>query len=116
MPAPYTDINAPIVGIYTRKEDAMIKGNYVVAKLGKMRKPQEFVVLAEEGGQMLIQSDKSIGRIYPDGTGRLSTKGSYFYHLSLAEKYTFPKEFVEECRQVCYHKGDTLGGGIVTIG
>jgi hypothetical protein len=87
----------------------------VTAKLGKMRKPQEFVVYPKsEGdrGRLKVQSDKSIGIFDPStGEGLLNIKSSY--HFTGAEPFTFPKEFVEECIAAQPKKGDTIGSCVV---
>jgi len=91
-------------------------------KLGSMRKPQGFVVFEDESGDMIIQSEKSIGRIGKDGKGILNIKGCYFMHLAKflgAVDFEFPADFIEKCKAVCYKKGDkmgSLGGGVVTFG
>lgn len=89
----------------------------VVAKLGKMRKPQEFVVYPKsegDGGFLKVQSDKSIGIFDPStGEGKLNIKGSYFPDLMKAEPFTFPKDFVEECIAAQPKKGDTIGSCVV---
>ena len=57
---------------------------HVTAKLGNMRKSQDFIVYPHQEGsdKIVVQSDKSIGMIDPKtGTGILNTKGCYFPHL-----------------------------------
>jgi len=89
----------------------------VWGKLGKMRKAQDFVVFADENGDLNIQSDKSIGIIRKDSNkGILNTKGCYFMHLNKfmgAVDYEFPAEFVEQCKEACVHKGDSMGGSVI---
>lgn len=93
------------------------------AKLGKMRKEQEFSVYpATEDGQIIVQSDKAIGQFDPaTGLGVLNSKGSnskYFAHLTEfmgAEPYQFPLEFVEACKATQPKKGDMIGG-VLEIG
>lgn len=78
------------------------------AKLGNMRKPQEFVTYPRKSATdpVVIQSDKSIGCFDPiTGIGRLSLKGNKFINLRdfgsayspvpFAEPYTFPPEVVK---------------------
>jgi hypothetical protein len=91
--------------------------SYVTAKLARMRKAQEFSVMpVEDGEELIVQSDKSIGRFnFRTGAGVLNTKGAYFPHLSKflgAEPFTFPAEFVAECLQACPSlDGQTVYGG-----
>ena len=89
----------------------------VSGKLGKMRKPQEFVVMPSDDGMLIVQSDKSIGKFDPEtGEGVLNVKGTYFMHLNEcmgAAQYQFPTEFVEECKAACIHKGEELATGII---
>lgn len=70
------------------------------AKLGRMRKPQSFLVIPQDG-QIVVQSDKSIGIFDPEtGAGRLNTKGCYYMHLVPhlgAQACVFPAEFVKAC-------------------
>lgn len=76
------------------------KRGRVSAKLGKMRKPQEFVVYPVKEGErtITVQSDKSIGRFDTvTGKGVLNTRGQYFVHLAVAQPFEFPKEFVHQC-------------------
>lgn len=96
----------------------------VWAKLGNMRKAQDFVVFEDAlDGNMIIQSDRSIGRIGKDGKGCLNIKGCYFMHLNRlmgAVDYEFPADFVAECKKACCRKGDVIGGsaptGVVIFG
>jgi len=72
----------------------------VTAKLGAMRKPQEFLPHRTANGTVVVQSDKSIGTLdLSTGQGRFTTKGCYFPHLALAEPFTFPAEFVEAVKR-----------------
>lgn len=96
-------------------------GGRVVAKLGTMRKPQEFSVLpTEDGERIIVQSDKSIGMFhFRTGQGVLNQKGCYFPHLSGvlgAKGYEFPADFVAECLAQCPTLGGetNLGGVIVS--
>ena len=76
----------------------------VTAKLGTMRKPQEFTVYPWIPGKpMTVQSDKSIGEFDPEtGKGKLNTKGCYFPHLMFAQPYEFPKDFVIACKVAAF--------------
>lgn len=96
----------------------------VIAKLGNMRKPQEFTVYPFNDGDktITVQSDKSIGQFDPiTGKGVLNSKGSnakYFMHLLPhygAVPFDFPLEFVEQCKTVQPKKGDIVRD-IVEIG
>lgn len=90
---------------------------YVSAKLGNMRKPQEFIVSAYDNGDLQVQSDKSIGEFDPNtGIGKLTTKGPYFHHLAFATPYQFPPEFVEACKAKAFRKGDSISGGVAIFG
>lgn len=102
--------------------------NRVTAKLGKMRKPQEFSVTRDQSGIYYVQSDKSTGRFDGKGRGWLNTKGCYFHHLSFfagARAFDFPSEFVQECQEIFARAGERMGqlgnspvifGGITTVG
>lgn len=84
----------------------------VTAKLGNMRKPQEFVVTRTDKGRYIVQSDKSIGAFGDDSFGLLNIKGCYFTHLNQelgAKPYQFPAQFVSECIEACVHEGDLIG-------
>lgn len=93
----------------------------VTAKLGGMRKPQEFCVLpmkreGEETTTLMIQSDKSIGILdFRTGKGKLNTKGCYTPHLMLAQPFDFPPEFVQACLEACPSLGGTteIAPGII---
>jgi len=91
----------------------------VSAKLGSMRKPQDFVVLPVKRGDdplLMIQSHKSIGIFnYRTGEGRLNTKGCYSPHLAMAKPFTFPPEFVQACMEACPSLGGTteIAPGII---
>lgn len=90
----------------------------VMAKLGNMRKPQEFTVYPfnKVDGTLTIQSDKSIGTFDANtGKGLLNTKGCYFPHLTVvmgAKPYQFPMELVQECKKVA---GLTEHSDILTV-
>lgn len=81
-------------------------GKRVTAKLGRMRKPQDFTVQpVNDGEHLIVQSAKSIGRFnMRTGEGVLNIKGCYFPHLNPflgAEPFTFPPEFVADCLEAC---------------
>lgn len=85
----------------------------VYAKLGKMRKEQDFIVQPRSDGTIMVQSDRSIGVFdFKTGKGKLNTKGCYFTHLATAEPFDFPPEFVQACLEVCPSQGGetTVGG------
>jgi hypothetical protein len=89
------------------------------AKLGKMRKPQEFIAFASSSNDrtdIIVQSDKSIGRLDPNtGKGVLNIKGCYFIHLSKfmgAEDFDFPSDFVEQAKAACFKPGDKIGANV----
>lgn len=90
----------------------------VSAKLGRMRKPQQFIVYPSsrtDNDDLVVQSDKSIGRFNPEtGKGVLNTKGQYFPHLSLASEFQFPMDFVKECIDAQPRSGDIIGASPVT--
>lgn len=91
----------------------------VSAKLGNMRKPQDFIVLPVKRGDdplLMIQSDKSIGIFnYRTGEGKLNTKGCYFPHLAMAKPFTFPMDFVADCLEAAPSLGGTteIAPGII---
>lgn len=89
----------------------------VSAKLGNMRKPQSFSVMTTSGGQLMVQSEKSIGQFDPaTGKGRLSVKGNDFISLSLrGTPFEFPEDFRAACVAAVAKQGDKvdLGGVIV---
>lgn len=101
---------------------------YVIAKLGKMRKPQEFSVRRDQSGIYYVQSDKSTGRFDGKGRGWINFKGTYFHHLSFfagARAFDFPPEFVQECQEIYMLPGERIGtlgnspvifAGITTVG
>ena len=87
---------------------------YVTAKLGNMRKPQEFIVYpTSDKGNVIVQSDKSIGAFdAKTGEGVLNTKGCYFPHLNQflgAQPFTFPTDFVVQCIGKQYVEGELIG-------
>jgi hypothetical protein len=92
----------------------------VRARLGNMRKPQEFIVARTDRGNYIVQSDKSIGEFDPaTGKGVLNTRGSYFPHLSRAlgaKPYTFPPEFVQEAQERRAYVGEEIGPGMYYAG
>lgn len=92
---------------------------HVTAKLHTMRKPQRFTVSPTSLGELLVQSDKSIGLIDPHtGKGVLNVKGSYFPHLNKAlgaMPFTYPPEFVVACLEACPAMGSVTQLGGVTI-
>lgn len=83
----------------------------VSAKLGNMRKPQDFIALPVKRGDdplLMIQSDKSIGIFnYRTGDGRLNTKGCYSPHLAMAKPFIFPMDFVAACLEAAPSLGGT---------
>ena len=91
-------------------------GPKVTGKLGRMRKPQSFSVQPASDGSIIVQSDKSIGQFFPgDVEGRLNTKGSYFPHLAMAPRFTFPAEFIALAEEACLARGETTTRGGVTL-
>ena len=91
----------------------------VSAKLHTMRKAQEFIVMPMSDGNVMVQSDKSIGTYDPaTGKGRLSVKGYTFIDLSLKGfAYEFPAEFREAVTAVLPTPGGTtsLAGGAIIV-
>ena len=88
-------------------------------KLGKMRKPQEFIVCPRSSNtdnNIVIQSDKSTGMFDPKtGKGVLNIKGCYFAHLNPilgAKPFVFPPEFVKWCIDNQPKSGDLIGGAV----
>jgi hypothetical protein len=92
---------------------------HVTAKLGNMRKPQDFVVYpGKDGEDLVVQSDKSIGKFNREtGKGVLNTKGCYFPHLTSflgAKPYDFPMDFVVSCVLAQPESGDLIGTSSIT--
>jgi hypothetical protein len=86
-------------------------------KLGTMRKEQQFSVSQSRDGQIMVQSDKSIGTFDPaTGEGKFTQKGCYFIHLSFAPPFTFPAEFVALCKDNCVRPGQSIGSGVIFMG
>jgi len=84
----------------------------IQAKLGNMRKAQEFIAQKTDKGNYLVQSDKSIGMFDTSGEGVLNIKGSYFPHLSPvlgAKPYQFPEWFVAQVKEFYPNEGDLIG-------
>lgn len=91
-------------------------GPQVTGKLGRMRKPQSWSAQPASDGSIIVQSDKSIGQFFPgDPEGRFTTKGSYFPHLAMAERFTFPSEFIALAEEACLARGGTTTKGGVTL-
>lgn len=94
---------------------------FIKAKLGNMRKEQEFTVYPQNDPEIVtVQSDKSIGQFFitgeNKGKGLLNIKGSYFPHLSPnmgAISYTFPEDFVEKVIAAIPKKGQKVAPGLV---
>ena len=91
----------------------------VTAKLGNMRKPQDFVVYPpSDKGNIIVQSDKSIGAFdIRTGEGMLNTKGCYFPHLNAicgAIPFTFPDDFVLKCIANYQEEGSLIGTHPIT--
>lgn len=93
---------------------------HVTAKLGTMRKPQQFTVTRTDQSNYIVQSDKSIGMFDPvTRVGLLNQTGHYFPHLSPAlgaKRYEFPPDFVQECQESRVLKGDEIGPGVFYAG
>lgn len=90
------------------------------AKIGNMRKPQEFVTYPRKdvNDPITVQSDRTIGRFDPTtGVGMLNTRGSGhkgFMHLSPilgAEAFTFPEDF----RRAAIEAGSVTPCGTVQV-
>jgi hypothetical protein len=95
----------------------------VTARLGNMRKPQDFVVYPvkptvenPQGTRLTVQSDKSIGQFDPaTGKGVLNTRRCYFIDLLAvrgAVPFEFPKEFVKAALDAIPREGDEVGPGV----
>ena len=90
-------------------------------KLAGMRKAQDFTIypFKPDAAKITVQSDKAIGEFDPvTGEGVLNWRGSgakYFHHLMPmmgAERFTFPREFVELCITMQPQSGDEIGAGV----
>lgn len=94
----------------------------IKAKLGRMRKPQEFTVYPKsknDNGLIIVQSDRAIGQFDPTtGDGILNIKGSGFGHLRYgaygAVAYQFPGAFVAQCIEAQLKRGDLIGASPIT--
>jgi hypothetical protein len=77
-----------------------------------MRKAQNWTVYPRKAGELItVQSDKSIGQLFPEtGKGILNTKGCYFPDLLTAPRFDFTKEFVDLCLANEYKSGQVLSG------
>jgi len=84
----------------------------ISAKLGNMRKEQEFLPQKTDKGNYVVQSDKSIGIFDDTGKGVLNTRGCYFPHLNPAlgaKPYQFPAWFVAQVKELYPNEGDLIG-------
>jgi hypothetical protein len=89
---------------------------YITAKLGGMRKADQFVVYApREDGRIMAQGDRTICLFDPTTRrGLLNWRGSnskYFIHLNPiagAEPYEFPQEFVDACINEMPNHGEAI--------
>jgi len=75
-------------------------GNYIELKIGKMRKPQSFLVqnvnVVGGGKTIILQSSKAIGQLDAEtGAFKFNPKGCYFHHLAFAQ----PVELAEELKE-----------------
>jgi hypothetical protein len=81
-------------------ESSIMGRKQITAKIGKMLKPQTFLVYPSKPGQhVIVASDRSIGSFNPEtGEGVLNTKGSKYHHLTPhtrgLRRFTFPQDFV----------------------
>lgn len=96
----------------------MARVTFVSAKLGNMRKAQDFIVYPIQGSdRVVIQSDTRIAAFNPEtGVGVLSEakpNGAYFMHLSFNTiPIVLPRELVEKILGHAPQVGDTIGGGV----
>lgn len=101
----------------------MAKVRLVPAKLGNMRKAENFIVYPEsktrETGRLLVQSDHRIADIDPaTGEGVLSVyrkNGAYFIHLNPilgAMPITVPLDVVAAFQAAQPNSGDEIGPGV----
>ena len=84
----------------------------ITAKLGNMRKEQDFICQKTDKGNYLVQSDKSIGMFDSEGKGILNTRGHYFPHLSVqlgAQPFQFPAWFVAQVKEFYPEVGELIG-------
>lgn len=93
---------------------------HVRGKLGRQRKPQEYVVLPRSDGKILVQADTAIGTFdFRTRKGVLNIKGSTFAHLGTflgAEPYEFPAEFVRLALEACpAQDSETTRGGVTVV-
>lgn len=71
---------------------------YIEMKIGKMRKPQSFLVqkvsvIGENRTDIVVQSEKSIGQLNTKtGEFIFNPKGQYFPHLAFAKPTELPKQ------------------------
>lgn len=89
----------------------------VAMKIGKMRKPQNFVIYPNgtSDTHIVVQSDKCIGRLdKKTGEFQLSTSGQYFIHLQDAVTVDIPGELKEEIRRK-YNAASNGNNGQITI-
>ena len=91
----------------------------VMAKLGNMRKPEEFIVYPNPGAKVVVQSDHRIAAFDPEtGVGTLSkyrSNGAYFLHLNTflgATAIVVPPALIAEFVGAVSKSGDKIGAGV----
>jgi len=85
----------------------------VIAKIGRQRKPDSFLVMVTDKGNIIAQGSRSICIIDPStGMGKYNTKGNLFPHLNVAmgaKVGEFPEEFINALLEVETKPGEILG-------
>lgn len=90
----------------------------VTAKIGNMRKPQEFVVYPSQGDDFLrVQSDTCFAKIDPKTGAAVFANvpgGATSIHLTIKGKpIQVPMETVKEFQDAQAQKGDKIGSGVI---
>lgn len=93
----------------------------ITAKLGNMRKAQEFIVypaskLLDESTKITIQSDKRIAQFDTvTGEGKLSVQrpnGAYFHDLFFGTDVVVPQDVIAAALAAQPKSGDEIGPGV----
>src|SRR4051812_12978630 len=93
----------------------------VTANLFRMRKTQSFIVMPCSDGEIMVQSDRQIGKFdFRTRKGVWGPKGSTFLHLNPlmgGEAVEYPADFVQACLEACpaLDSETKLAGGAVTV-
>jgi len=89
------------------------RGKWIIAKIGRQRKPRELIAFKDDKGNIIVQGDDCILQINPETREAVyNLKGGYLPYLRTvlgAKVAKVPQEFIDTLKKIVYREGELIG-------